>query len=211
VLYAWLAPTYFVDGDNAEFSTLSAFGGAAHPSGYPAYVLWLRALSWLPGISVAHTAALATAILGVAACAVLHAACRAWGARPAAATFAVALFAAGPVVLRLHTEAEVFAPNNLIVALVLLLAAERGPLRGAPRAITLALVAGIGLSNHLTCSLVAPVGILGVIRGISESNRGKPIVIAASLAGLVVGLTPYLYSISVRTRDRGVVGACARF
>src|SRR4249920_3715606 len=94
VLYGWLAPAHVVDGDNAEFCTLAATGGAAHPSGYPLYVLWLRALSWLPG-TPAHAAALATVILAAASMGVLHAACRAWGARPLAATFATLVFATG--------------------------------------------------------------------------------------------------------------------
>ena len=76
ILYAWLAPSYFVDGESAEFSALAVAGGAAHPPGYPLYVMWLRAMAWLPG-TPAHAAALATVVLGVAACAVLHAACRA--------------------------------------------------------------------------------------------------------------------------------------
>ena len=74
--YAWAAPSHVIDGDNAELSTLSATGGAAHPSGYPLYVLWLRAWSWLFCGTVAHRAALATAILGVLAVLALRAACR---------------------------------------------------------------------------------------------------------------------------------------
>ncbi|HEV7554947.1 MAG TPA: DUF2723 domain-containing protein, partial [Kofleriaceae bacterium] len=66
-------------------STLGAAGGAAHPTGYPAYLIWLRITSWIPGSTPAHTAAIATAILGAGALVTLHAACRAWGARPAAA------------------------------------------------------------------------------------------------------------------------------
>jgi len=49
VAYVWLAPTRFVDGDNAELATLGTVGGVAHPTGYPAYLLWLRAMAWLPG------------------------------------------------------------------------------------------------------------------------------------------------------------------
>ena len=191
-VYAALTPTYIVDGENAEFSTLSVLGGAAHPSGYPLYVLWLRVWAWLPGASAAHTAGLATALLGVAACAVLHAACRAWGARPLAASLATAMFAAAPVVLRLHTEAEVFAMNNLVLALVLWLAAERGPVRGTARAVLLALVAGLGLCNHLTCALIAPVGILGVVRGVREA-AAAPRAIALAVAALLAGLAPYAY------------------
>ncbi|MGE0872505.1 MAG: DUF2723 domain-containing protein [Kofleriaceae bacterium] len=188
---AWLAPSHLVDGDNAEFATLGAVGGVAHPSGYPLYVLWLRALSWLPG-TPAHASAVATALLGTIAVLVLHAACRAWGARASAATITVAMFAAAPVVLRIHSEAEVFALNGLVVAAVLWLAAARGPLRGEWRAVVLALVAGLGLANHLTCVLIAPVGLLGVIRGAREANR-RVLAIGGAAAGFFVGLLPYAY------------------
>ena len=60
---------------------LGARGGVAHPSGYPLYVMYLRAMAWLPG-TPAHAAALATALLGAAQIGVLHAACRAWGSAP---------------------------------------------------------------------------------------------------------------------------------
>jgi hypothetical protein len=189
-LYVWLAPTTFVDGDNAEFSALSVLGGAAHPPGYPLYVLWLRALSWLPGASPAHTAAIATALLGAGAILMLHAACRAWGARPLAATCACALFAVSPVVMTMHTEAEVFALNDLLVAAVLWLAADRGPLRGGARAAALGLVAGLALSNQLTCVLIAPLGLYGIGRAFVEA-RWKALALA--VAGVVVGMTPYLY------------------
>jgi len=189
-LYVWLARPYIVDGDNAELATLGALGGAAHPSGYPLYVLWLRAMAWLPGATPAHTAAIATAILGAAAILVLHAACRAWGARPLAATCACAIVAGAPVVLAMSSQAEVFALNDLAVAAVLWLAARGGPARGARRALLLGLVAGLGLSNHLTCALVAPVGLYGVVLGVREASwRALP----AAALGLAVGLLPYAY------------------
>ena len=189
-LYLWLAPAHVVDGDNAEFSTLGALGGAALPPGYPLYVLWLRALAWLPGASPAHTAALATALLGAISIAVMHAACRAWGARPVAATLACAIFAGAPLIMTMNTEAEVFALNNVIVAAVLWLAAERGPLRGVRRAFALGLVAGLGLANHQTCVLVAPIGILGVVRAVRESRWTA---VPAATGALALGLAPYAY------------------
>ena len=194
VLYVWIAPTHIVDGDNAEFATLGTIGGIAHPSGYPLYLLWLHATSWLPAASPAHAAAIATAVLGAASVVVLHAACRAWGARPLAATVAVAILAAAPIVLRIETEAEVFALNCLVVAAVIWLAALEGPLRGWRRAPALGLVAGLGLSNHLTCVLIAPVGILGAIRATREAALPKPAVIGLAIAGLLVGLLPYGYA-----------------
>lgn len=189
VVYAQLAPPHVVDGDNAEFATLAALGGRAHPSGYPLYVLWLRAWSWLPG-TPAHAAALATAILGAATLGVLHAACRAWGARPPAATITIAIVGAAPLVLRFHCEAEVFAMNGLIAALVVWLAAGDGPLRGGRRGFALGLIAGLGLANHLTCVLVAPIGLLGVVRAARESRATT---CALAVLGLALGLAPYAY------------------
>ncbi|HET9986873.1 MAG TPA: DUF2723 domain-containing protein, partial [Kofleriaceae bacterium] len=189
--YVWLAPRHVVDGDNAEFSTLGSLGGVPHPTGYPLFMIWLRLMQWLPGANAAHTAALATAILGAASIMMLHAACRAWGARPAAATLACALFAAAPVVVELNTEAEVFALNNLVAATILWLAAIGGPVRGLWRAGLLGLVAGLGLCDHVTCAMLAPIGILGVVRGAREARTVPAVALAA--AGMVIGLLPYAY------------------
>ncbi len=208
VLYLWIAPPHLSTGDNAEFVTLGEIGGAAHPSGYPLYVIWLRLWSWLPVESPAHAAALATCLLGALSVLVLHAACRAWGASAAAASFAVAMVAAAPIVVHLHTEAEVFALNGLIAATVLWLAAERGPVRGTHRAIALGLVAGLGISNHLTCVFLAPIGVLGAIRGIRESSHGRIAVIGASIGTLAIGLLPYTYLLLVE-ETRGSWGKVA--
>ncbi|HTR49886.1 MAG TPA: DUF2723 domain-containing protein [Kofleriaceae bacterium] len=207
ILYVWLAPAHVVDVDNAEFSTLGALGGAAHPTGYPTYVLCLRALSWLPATTPAHTAAIATALIGTASIAMLHAACRAWGARPLAATVACAFVAGSPLVMTMYTEAEVFALNGLVVATILWLAAAHGPLRGIARAAALGLVAGLGLGGHVTCVLVAPVGVLGVVRGAREARRPPAvtdprasaaparaaIAALAAIGGCALGLCTYAY------------------
>ncbi len=209
-LYVAIAPRQIVDGDNAEFATLSALGGAAHPSGYPLYILWLRAWSWLPAASPAHAAALATAVLGALQVVVLQAAARAWGCRPRSANLAALLFATAPVVLTIHTEAEVFAMNGLGISLVLWLAAAGGPLRGRARCCALALVAGLAMSNHLTCTLVMPVGLVGFVRGLREHPTGVPhrraLTVALALAGLALGLTPYLYLL-VAPEHQGTWGA----
>ncbi len=191
VFYVWRACPYVVENDQAEMSTLGAIGGVAHPPSFPLHLLWLRAWSWLPAASPAHAASLATALIGGLTVLVLHAAARAWGARPLAATAAVGIYALAPLVARYHTMAEVFALNHLVVASVLWLAAERGPLRGWARALALGLVAGLGLCNHTTCVLVAPVGLLGVVRAARDGARAPAI--AAALGGLVVGLLPYGY------------------
>lgn len=192
-LYVWVAPAHLVYGDNAEFAALGAVGGVAHPTGYPLYVLWLRAWSWLPGANPVHVAAIATAILGALAVLVLHAACRAWGARPRTATLVCGLFAVGPLALRIHTQAEVFALNGVVVATIVWLAGTGGPLRGLWRVVALGLVAGLGLANHHTCVLVAPIGLLGAVRGVREAACPRWLAVGAGGLALLVGLTPYLY------------------
>lgn len=190
--YVWLAPTVIVDGDGAEMATLGTVGGVAHPTGYPAYLVWLRALAWLPGATPAHTAAIATAVLGALQLLVLQAACRAWGARPAAASFAVALYAAGPIAMRYSSQAEVFAFNQLVASAILYLAAREARWRGAKRVIALGVVAGLGLADHATCVVVAPVGLLGAVRGVREAPHSVRAAVAGVLA-LIVGLLPYVY------------------
>lgn len=197
-VYTWIAPSHFVDGESSHFALLGALGGAAHPSGYPSYVLWLRAWSWLPG-SPAHAAGIATAILGAAQMAVLHAACRTWGVRAAAASFAVAVFAAAPLVIGMYSEAEVFALNGLVCAAVLWLAGAAAPVRGAARAGALGVVAGLGLANHLTCVLVAPVGLLGLARGMREARA--VVGVGSAIVGFALGMTPYLYLLVAPVHD----------
>jgi hypothetical protein len=194
LLYAWLAPAHVLGGDNAEFVTLGVTGGVAHPSGYPLYVLWLRATGWLPASSAAHAAALSTALLAAAQILALAAACRAWGAGPTAAGFAAAVHAGGPIALELHSQAEVFALHGLLSAVILWLAGPASPARGVRRVAGLGLVGGLALCNHLTAALLLPAGAFGVARGLSEVAAGRRLraaVLAATAFSL--GLAPLLY------------------
>ncbi|MCX5748038.1 MAG: DUF2723 domain-containing protein [Proteobacteria bacterium] len=193
ILYVATSSPYIVDGDNAEFAALAGRSGAAHPPGYPLYLLWLRATAWIPGSSIAHTSAIGTAVLGVLGVWVLHRACRAWGASPLAATLAAGMYATAPIVMGTSTSAEVFALNQLVVATILWLVATAGPLRGARRTIALAAVAGLGLSDHLTCGLLVGLGTLGAVRGLRETTTRKPLVILGALGAFAIGLLPYLY------------------
>jgi hypothetical protein len=201
-----LAAVYFVcatrwvlGGDDGEFATLFAEGGMAHPPGYAAYTLWLRAFSWLPG-TPAHGAALATALLAVAAAVVLYRAARAWGASAGASLCAVGVYALSPLALRYATQAEVFAGHALLCASVVRLAAP-APIRW--RAPLVGLVFGLGAMNHHTLVLAAPLGLLALFR---EERRGRAFALAA--AGFVVGLLPAIYLVWVSSHrgDRWVWG-----
>lgn len=188
--YIAFASRHIIENDSAEFATLGAVGGVGHPSGFPAFVLWLRLWSWLP-VAPAHAASIATALLAIATVVVLHAACRAWGARPATATAAVGFYATAPFVIRYATQPDVFALNNLVVGLVVWVAAVGAPVKGVRRAALLGLVAGLGLANNLTCVLVMPIGVLGVVRAARETTPVRAIGIATFALG--IGLLPYVY------------------
>ncbi|HEY8075396.1 MAG TPA: DUF2723 domain-containing protein, partial [Labilithrix sp.] len=191
-VYAITACPFVLGGDVGEFATLAAAGGVAHPPGYPLYVLWLRAFAWLPARSPAHAAALATAILGAAAVWALQRACTAWGASRTSTAIFAALFAFSPLAWDLSTHAEVFALNAFLAAAILVLAAPGDPPFGREhvRVGLLGLVAGLGIANHHTIVLLAPIGLYAAIRGV---RRGRARAAALGAFGLAVGVAPYAY------------------
>ncbi len=198
-LYAATAARHVLGGDNGELVAVGASAGVAHPPGYPLYILLLRAGMLLPGASPAHRAALATAAIAAASVAALAWAARAWGASRASSTAAAALFAVGPLAWTLGTHAEVFTLNVLLAMLVVGCSSPRlAPPFGREdaRATVLGLLAGLGLSNHHTIVLLAPVGLLAVVRAARIAGLRA---IAGALLGLVTGLAPYAY-LAVRAR-----------
>jgi hypothetical protein len=194
IVYFVTAARTVLGGDNGEFDTLFARGGVAHPPGFPLYVIWLRAMRWIPASSPAHGAALATAVLGVATVVVLQRACRAWGARAEIAAGVALVYAFSPLAWSLATSAETFTLNALVAAAIGWVSAPSRPLRGAKAVATLGLLAGLGLSNHLTIVLVAPLGLWAAVREAREAKDSPRRVIAvlAGIGGLVLGLTPYV-------------------
>lgn len=198
IALAWLSTVspYVQGGDNPELATLFAQWGVAHPPGYPVYTLYLRALSFLPASSPAHGAAIATALLGLAAVAVLYKAVRAWGASAWSALLATTLFATATLPWSLSTAAEVFALNTLVAALVLWFGAPFAPLTPALRCVALGAVAGVGLGNHLSCVALAPVGLYALAREARESGRPARSVGLALLAA-VPGVASYLALVAV--------------
>ncbi len=208
VAYALTAARAVLGGDNGEFALIFAEGGVPHPSGYPAYALWLRAMSWLPGASPAHGAALATAILGLATVGVAALACRRWGASEPAAAAAAGVYGFSTLAWSLSTHAEVFALHALVgIGIVAAAAPGVGP-RGLRRAALLGLLAGIGLSNNHSIVTVAPIGLWGAWLAAREAGRRWPLAVAAGVAAMVVGLLPYawLASVAAHAGDRWAWG-----
>src|SRR5688572_15624716 len=167
-LYALTAARFAQGGDGGEFAALFVRGGVAHPPGYPLFVLYLRAWSWLPLAEPAHAAAIATSVLGVLAAFLLFRASCAFGASERSSALMVAIFAGSPLTWKLATYPEVFIGNVVIALAIVWLASPMPPLRGAVRAASLAGLAGLGLAHHHTIVLLAPLGLLGFAAAIKE-------------------------------------------
>ncbi len=181
IIYALLATKWVLGGDNGEFATLSVHSGLAHPPGYPLYILYLRATSWIPSQSPAHGAALATGLLGAAAGYAWLRASQAWGAAKGPSAIAVALFAASPLTLLLCTQAEVWALNSLLAGLILGAAGPFATTRGTRRCLALGVLAGLALAHHHSAILLIPVGAYGLALGVRESGRWGSVALAALL------------------------------
>ncbi len=199
--YALTAAQQILGPDNPELATLFRVGGVAHPSGYPLEVLYLRAMRWLPAASPAHGAALANAAMAVLGLYLAYRACRALGASVFASTIVVGVHAFSARAWILATHVEVFAMNAAIAAAIVWIAVDER-IRGVRRVVLLSLLAGLGLANHHTIVLLAPIGIYGVARGLREdARRGRAI--GAGLAAFVAGLLPYLYVLHVGRNPSG--------
>jgi hypothetical protein len=193
--YLVFASPYVLGGDAAEFAALAARGGVAHPPGYPLFTLILRALSAAVSSSPVLGAARVTAMIGALAAGVLYLACRSWGCSPEASLVAVTLYGSSPLAWLYATQVEVFTLNALLCASLVALAGTRSPLRGSARLSALAVVFGLGLSHHHTILALAPIGLLGVVRGMREcppgADRARTALFAAG--ALALGLSTYVY------------------
>jgi hypothetical protein len=203
-LYFATSSAHLAGGDNAEFVTIFAGGGVAHPPGYPLYCILLRLFGWMPGGAILG-ASRVTAVLGAVSVAALYPACRAWGASFGASLVAAASYALSPLAWRLATQAEVFALHALFAALLLFAAAPGVAMAPARRVLVLAGLAGLALSNHLTIVLLAPVGLLAATRALLAAPS-RPRVALLGAASFGAGLLPYLYCYAVgRAPDGGYV------
>jgi hypothetical protein len=201
VVYVVTACPYVLGGDVGELAAIGLRGGTAHPPGYPAYMLWLRLWSWLPATSPAHRAALATAALGALAVWMLHRACRAWGASAASATIVSLVFAFGPLAWDLATHAEVFSLNVVIACAIVTLAAPATDLTDDRRVLLLGFAAGLGLANHHSIVLLAPLGLWAAV--CSARRSAKPLrAVLLGVGGLAIGLLPYAH-LAWRARTAG--------
>jgi len=161
--------------DGGDLLTAAAVWGVPHPTGYPAYILALKAFSWaVPIGELAFRGSLMSAVLGAAAVGLLYLALvRILRALPEGAQLPAAAVRGAAVVVTLAFAfcreywsqaniAEVYTLNALffVSLLLIILACRSRRSEGRPGTLLRiggALLLGIGLGNHLTLGLaIAP-------------------------------------------------------
>jgi hypothetical protein len=183
--------------DTFEFQVVAHNLGIAHPTGYPLYVLLGKLFTLLPAGGTALRVNLLSAVSATGAAAVVYAILRRLSAAdPEGGDHGLPLlgalaFAFSPTLWSQAVEAEVYALNSLLVALVLwslvTLARERQAGRSVP---LLFLALGLGMANHVTTAILLPVVALALLLFRPHLGR-KGWLAAAALFGL--GLSVYLY------------------
>lgn len=189
---ATAAPTV-LEGDGAELQAVALLGGVPHPSGYPSFVLLGRLFALLPGDPAFRITALC-AVCGAAALVAFMLLLFELGASTRAALAGVAVYGASFTLRWASIRAEVYALAFLLATLALWRTAVA--LRtGTARDRTIAAFAtGLMLTGHLSTAPAAlAIGAFLLFTPGAPSGPGGWRRAPLLLAGLLAGLSPYLY------------------
>ena len=186
-----LAPS-IVGGDTGELITVACKLGVAHPPGYPLFTMLAKLFTFIPFGTIAWRVNLLSAACDTGAAVILLLAVRRWTRNHWAGLLTAGLFAFSPLVWRYAVVAEVFALNNLIVALMIYLAVRYQEGRELKFAYLTAFAFGLGMSNHHTSLFYgAPIMVWIFITGRAQLWSLKPLIATAGC--FFVGLLPYAY------------------
>lgn len=209
VLYALTATRTVQGGDTAELVTVAAAGGVAHPPGYPLHGMLARLFAALPFGAAPLRVALLSAVCAAAAVAVLQRALRRLTGSLGASLGAALAFAVAPIQWQLAGVPEVFALAALCAALTVLAAArlaDAPAARASREGALLGLAAGLGLANHHTWVLGAPV-VLWALLACARAHGGRVAAraVAAAAGGAALGLLAYVWLPLNASADAGWV------
>lgn len=207
VVYAYTAYPTISGGDSGELVVAACNLGAAHPPGYPTWTLlaalFVRApIGWNPAWRANIMSCLLDAVAAGIICQLVQTRfeCHQPGrkmASAAAGILAGGLFAFSPTIWLYAVQAEVFALNNILVALVLYLydmfEKEKNQGRLSQLALCGAFLSGLALTNqHTTIFLVGPIAMAVLVRLSHEGLLGISLTFNVLVVGLL-GLSPYVY------------------
>lgn len=166
LLVAGVAPIYLLTmshtvgrADTFEFQVVVPQLGIAHPTGYPLYLMLSKGFTFLPASTMAWRVNVASAVYAVAAVSLLYLVGQRLARRPVPALLGAAAFALLPTLWSQAIEAEVYALHALVVAgalFVMVRMLDREGERSEKVPVLLALVLGLGLTNHLTTTVLLP-------------------------------------------------------
>ena len=215
-IYLLTIPQVVGSADTFEFQVVIPQLGIAHPTGYPLYILLGRLFSFIPFGSVAWRVNLASAVFAFLAVNLLYATSLRLLKRPLPALFSAVLLGLTPVFWSQAVEAEVYALHALIFAaglwlIVVMLESTKEERKctedilakpagsGWQRLVILmALLLGLGLTNHLTTLFLLPPAILAVLIAygtcIRQQNRQENLrLLLKTLAAFILPLLLYAY------------------
>jgi hypothetical protein len=170
--------------DGGDLIAASYRGGAAHPPGYPLYLLVSRAVAMTPIGSIPFRYNLFSALAAAGAAALVAWAVGEYGRLPSLAAGLSLAFA--PLVWSQAVITEVYAMMALLAVLIVGLS-----LQSKPRPLVLGAALGLGLTHHLTLMALAPLVLEALRRWAKE--RGARTVFAHAVAGFLIGLLPLVY------------------
>ena len=204
-------------GDSGEMMQLALELGVAHPPGYPTWTLLAHLFSYIPAGEPAWRVNLSSAACDAAAAGLICAAVELWCGSAWAGAAAGGAFAFAPLVWQYATQAEVFALNNLLNALLLLLLVRFDQRRSLGAGCAAAAGVGLALTNqHTIVFFCVPYAIWALflgrkahdpattpapnsrMRSLSLNNGVRqvllrPVPLLALCASGLVGLSPYVY------------------
>ncbi len=197
-----LAPSV-VGGDTGELITVAYKMGVAHPPGYPLFTMLAKLFTFIPFGTIAWRVNLLSAVCDSAAAVIILLTVRRWTRNERAGLLAAGLFSFSPLVWRYAVVGEVFALNNLLVALMIYSAGRYSDGHERKFAYLTAFFFGLGMSNHHTSLFVGlPVLVWILITGRRQLWSFRELLVIAGC--FLMGLLPYLYLPLADTRMAAV-------
>jgi len=184
-------------GDSAEFQTLSATLGVAHPSGYAIYLLLTKIFTWLPLQNSAWRVNLLSAVMGALALVGVYFLIRQLTSSRSGAILGALILGMGRTFWSQAVIAEVYTLAAFTVAVVLLLL-YTWQVDPPHRTRWLFLAAFlVGLSLHITAVVIAPAMALFACWRLVETRqpaRQWKRTLSAGAAGALAGAAVFLLS-----------------
>ena len=204
-LYAALASRDVMFGDARELVASAAHNGVAHPPGYPLWIVLAHLATLVPIGPLPYRVNLTASVFHAVTVGLVYAAGYVLVRHHGPALFAAVLLAiASPLFVTWSLQAEVFSLNDLFAAaIVLLCLLWLADPRHWRLVVPIAVLFGLGLANHQTLILLAPLPLWAAWCGRDAIRSAGDVPQTLGLAALLLLLAfwlPYLHTILASQR-----------